>query len=96
MAGLVEDGATLQLGIGAIPNAVLAGLRGHRDLGVHTEMFATAWSIWSKRGHHRGPKPVYPDKVVASFVIGTRRTYAFVDDNPGRSCTPATAPTTPP
>ena len=84
VAGLVEDGATLQLGIGAIPNAVLAALRGHRDLGVHTEMFSDGVVDLVEAGVITGArKPVYPGKVVASFVVGTRRTYAFVHDNPG-------------
>jgi 4-hydroxybutyrate CoA-transferase len=84
VAGLVEDGATLQLGIGAIPNAVLAALRGHRDLGVHTEMFSDGVVELVQAGVITGArKPVHPGKVVASFVVGTRRTYAFVHDNPG-------------
>ena len=83
VAGLVEDGATLQLGIGAIPNAVLAALRGHRDLGVHTEMFSDGVVELVEAGVVTGArKPVHPGKVVASFVVGTRRTYAFVHDNP--------------
>ena len=84
VAGLVEDGATLQLGIGAIPNAVLAALRGHRDLGVHSEMFSDGVVDLVEAGVITGArKPVHAGKVVASFVVGTRRTYAFVHDNPG-------------
>ena len=83
VAGLVEDGATLQLGIGAIPNAVLAALRGHRDLGVHSEMFSDGVVDLVEAGVITGArKPVHAGKVVASFVVGTRRTYAFVHDNP--------------
>jgi 4-hydroxybutyrate CoA-transferase len=83
VAGLVEDGATLQLGIGAVPNAVLAALRGHRDLGVHTEMFSDGVVELVEAGVITGArKPVHPGKVVASFVVGTGRTYAFVHDNP--------------
>jgi acyl-CoA hydrolase len=83
VAGLVEDGATLQLGIGAIPNAVLAALRGHRDLGVHTEMFSDGVVDLVEAGVITGArKALHAGKVVASFVVGTRRTYAFVHDNP--------------
>jgi acyl-CoA hydrolase len=83
VAGLVEDGATLQMGIGAIPNAVLAELTGHRDLGVHTEMFSDGVVSLVKIGVISGArKPVHRGKVVASFVVGTAQTYRFVDDNP--------------
>ncbi len=83
VASLIRDGDTLQTGIGAIPNAVLAALSGHRDLGVHTEMFADGVVDLVERGvitnarksRHRG-------KLVTSFVMGTKRLYDFVDDNP--------------
>jgi acyl-CoA hydrolase len=82
-ASLVEDGATLQLGIGAIPNAVLAALGGHRDLGIHTEMFSDGVVDLVERGVITGRrKRKHPGKLVASFLIGTRRLYDFVDDNP--------------
>jgi acyl-CoA hydrolase len=82
-AGLVEDGATLQMGIGAIPDAVLAALTGHRDLGVHTEMFSDGVIDLVERGVITGAKKrVHPGKLVASFLMGTRRLYDFVDDNP--------------
>lgn len=82
-AGLVEDGATLQTGIGAIPDAVLAALRGHRDLGVHTEMFSDGLIALIEAGVVNGEKKrTHPGKVVSSFVMGTRRLYDFIDDNP--------------
>lgn len=83
VASLVEDGATLQLGIGAIPEAVLAALADHEDLGVHTEMFSDGVVELVRRGVITGArKRNHPGKVVASFVMGTRDLYDFVDDNP--------------
>lgn len=83
VAALVEDGATLQMGIGAIPNAVLAALAGHRDLGVHTEMFSDGVVELVERGVVTGARnPLNPGKLVVSFVMGTQRLYRFVDDNP--------------
>ncbi len=83
VAGLVEDGATLQMGIGSIPDAVLAALGGHRDLGIHTEMFSDGLSDLVERGVVTGRfKRSHPGKIVASFLLGTRRLYDFVDDNP--------------
>lgn len=82
-AELVEDGATLQMGIGAIPNAVLKALTNHRDLGVHTEMFSDGLIQLLEKGIVNGKnKRVHPKKVVASFVMGTRKLYDFIDDNP--------------
>lgn len=82
-AALVEDGATLQMGIGAIPDAVLAELRQHRDLGVHTEMFSDGLVGLVEHGVVTGrQKAIHPGKIVSSFVYGTRRLYDFVDDNP--------------
>lgn len=82
-AALVEDGATLQMGIGAIPDAVLAALGDHRDLGVHTEMFSDGLLPLLERGVvTNARKRVHPGKIVASFAIGTRRLYDFLDDNP--------------
>jgi 4-hydroxybutyrate CoA-transferase len=82
-AGLVEDGATLQMGIGAIPNAVLVALAGHKDLGVHTEMFSDGLIPLVESGVVNGRlKRTHPGKVVSSFVLGTRRLYDFIDDNP--------------
>jgi len=82
-ASLVEDGATIQMGIGAIPNAVLQSLTGHRELGVHTEMFSDGLIELVERGVVTGNlKRVHPGKIVAGFVLGTRKLYDFVDDNP--------------
>ena len=83
VAGLVEDGATLQTGIGSIPDAVLAGLGGHRDLGIHSEMFSDGVIDLVRRGVVTGRhKRTHPGKIVATFLLGTRRLYDFVDDNP--------------
>ncbi len=83
VADLVEDGATLQMGIGAIPDAVLAALTGHRDLGVHTEMFTDGVIDLVERGVITGrEKRVHPGKLVSSFLMGSRRLYDFVDNNP--------------
>jgi len=83
VASLVEDGSTLQMGIGAIPNAVLASLTDRRDLGVYTEMFSDGVVDLVERGVITGArKPIFPGKVVASFVMGTQKTYRFLDDNP--------------
>ncbi len=82
-AELIEDGATLQMGIGAIPDAVLAALVDHRDLGIHSEMFSDGVIPLVERGVITGEqKRIHPGKLVASFVFGTRRLYDFVDDNP--------------
>ena len=83
VASLVEDGATLQMGIGSIPDAVLAALVGHRELGVHTEMLSDGVMGLVERGVITGEhKKVHPGKLVATFLMGTRRLYDFVDDNP--------------
>ena len=82
-ASLVENGATLQTGIGAIPDAVLAALGDHQNLGVHTEMFSDGIIDLVKKGVINGEnKAVHPGKVVSSFVMGTRALYDFIDDNP--------------
>jgi 4-hydroxybutyrate CoA-transferase len=83
VAGLVEDQATLQLGIGQIPNAVCAHLSQHRDLGIHTEMFSDGvLGLW-KTGAITGKyKKKHPGKMVTSFVLGTKELYQFVDQNP--------------
>ncbi len=82
-ASLVEDGATLQTGIGAIPDAVLAALTGHQDLGLHTELFSDGVIDLVARGVITGSKKrVHPGKLVSGFLMGTRRLFDFVDDNP--------------
>ncbi len=83
VAGLVDDGATLQMGIGAIPDAVLAALTGHKKLGIHTEMFSDGVIDLVEKGIITNEKKkIHPGKIVATFVIGSRRLYDFVDDNP--------------
>lgn len=82
-AGLIDDGATLQMGIGAIPDAVLASLGDHRGLGVHTEMFSDGVIDLVEAGVITGEhKRKHPGKLVGSFLMGTQRLYDFVDDNP--------------
>lgn len=82
-AGLIEDGATLQMGIGAIPDAVLAALGSHSRLGIHTEMFSDGVIDLVEKGVITGEaKKIHPHRIVAGFVMGTRRLYDFVHDNP--------------
>ena len=82
-AELVEDGATLQIGIGSIPDATLAALRDHHRLGIHTEMLSDGVVDLVERGVITGEmKKVHPGKIVAGFALGTRRLYSFMDDNP--------------
>ncbi len=83
VAALVEDGACLQMGIGGIPNAVLAQLGNHKDLGVHTEMFADGILPLVEKGIVTGKhKSIDRGKMVASFLMGTQELYDFVNDNP--------------
>jgi 4-hydroxybutyrate CoA-transferase len=83
VAALVEDGATLQTGIGAIPDAVLARLHVRRDLGVHTEMFSDGLVALVESGAVTNRfKHVHRGRIVTSFVTGSRTVYDFVDDNP--------------
>jgi len=80
---LVEDGATLQMGIGAIPDAVLQALTDHKDLGIHTEMFSDGVMELVRKGVINGKKKRrHPEKIVGSFLMGTQELYDFVDDNP--------------
>ena len=82
-ANLIEDGATLQMGIGSIPDAVLASLSNHKNLGVHTEMFSDGIIPLIESGVvNNSEKRVHPGKVVGSFTVGTRKLYDFMDDNP--------------
>ena len=83
-AGLIEDGATLQMGIGAIPNAVLAQLGNHKNLGVHTEMFADGVLPLVEKGVINGAlKNIDKGKMVSTFLMGSQKVYDFIDDNPG-------------
>ncbi len=83
VAGLIEDGACLQMGIGGIPDAVLACLGNHRDLGIHTEMFSDGVLPLIRSGVVNGRrKKVHPGKIVTGFAMGSPALYDFVDDNP--------------
>jgi len=83
VAELVEDGACIQMGIGGIPNAVLAQLGNHKDLGVHTEMFADGILPLVEKGVVNGSKKnIDRGKMVACFLLGSKALYDFVDDNP--------------
>lgn len=80
---LVEDGATLQMGIGAIPDAVLAQLGGHKDLGVHSEMFSDGLvDLVNKGAVTNRLKKICTGRILASFAVGTRKLFDFMDDNP--------------
>ncbi|MBM4130736.1 acetyl-CoA hydrolase/transferase family protein [bacterium] len=82
VAGLIENGACLQLGLGAIPNAVLDHLGDRRDLGLHTEMVTEALPGLVQSGVVTGErKSLHPGKVVAGFIMGSRRVYDFAHDN---------------
>lgn len=80
---LVEDGSTIQLGIGGIPNAVAQALYNKKDLGVHTEMFTDSMVDLYEAGVITGSKKtLHPGKMVGTFAFGTRRLYDFLDGNP--------------
>ncbi|MGL4909075.1 MAG: acetyl-CoA hydrolase/transferase family protein [Bacteroidales bacterium] len=82
-ADLIENGATLQMGIGAIPNAVLAQLGHHKNLGIHTEMFADGVLPLIESGVINGAnKKLDKGKLVSTFLMGSQRCYDFIDDNP--------------
>ena len=79
---LINDGDTLQMGIGAIPDAVLPYLREKNDLGIHTEMFSDSLIDLIELGVVNGDKKtLLPGKVVSSFVIGTKKLFDYIDDN---------------
>ncbi|MEM7181272.1 MAG: acetyl-CoA hydrolase/transferase C-terminal domain-containing protein [Spirochaetota bacterium] len=83
VADLVEDGSTLQMGIGGIPDAVLARLKDKKDLGIHTEMFSDrVVNLFEAGAISNRFKKVHPDRIVTSFVAGSKRLFDFVDDNP--------------
>jgi acyl-CoA hydrolase len=84
VAALVEDGATIQMGIGAIPNAVLAQLGNHKNLGIHTEMFSDGLLPLVEKGVVNGmDKCVDHGRIVATFLMGSKKLYDFIHDNPG-------------
>ncbi|MBD3276458.1 MAG: 4-hydroxybutyrate CoA-transferase, partial [Candidatus Marinimicrobia bacterium] len=80
---LIDDESTLQLGIGAIPEAVLTFLDNKKDLGVHTEMFSDSLIELIERGIvNCAKKTLHPGKIIATFLMGSHRLYEFVDNNP--------------
>ena len=82
-ADLIPDGATMQMGIGAIPDAVLKFLFDKKDLGVHTELFSDGVIDLVEAGVLTGRmKSLHPGKIIAGFILGTQRLYNWVDDNP--------------
>lgn len=83
IADLVEDGSTLQMGIGTIPNAALHAMRHHKELGVHTEMFSEGVIDLVEKGVITNEHKVkHRNHLVTGFLMGSRRLYDFVDDNP--------------
>lgn len=83
IAGLIEDGSTLQMGIGTIPDAVLRSLHNHKNLGVHTEMCSDGIiDLFDNDVINNSKKRIHPNKTVTGFAVGTRRLYDYVDDNP--------------
>ncbi len=83
IAGMIEDGSTLQMGIGTIPDAVLKSLHHHKNLGVHTEMCSDGIiDLFDKDIINNSQKRIHPNKTVTGFAVGTRRLYDYVDDNP--------------
>ncbi len=83
IAGMIEDGSTLQMGIGTIPDAVLKSLGDHKNLGVHTEMCSDGIiDLFDNDVINNSKKRIHPNKTVTGFAVGTRRLYDYVDDNP--------------
>jgi len=82
-AELVEDGSTLQIGIGGIPNAVLASLEGKKDLGIHSEMISDGvLNLVEKGVVNNSKKTLHPGKMIITFILGSERLYKFVHKNP--------------
>ncbi len=83
IASLIEDGSTLQMGIGAIPDSMMKYLMRKKDLGIHTEMFSDGLVDLVEMGIVNGEKKsLHPGKIIAGFVLGTKKTYDFIDNNP--------------
>ena len=83
IAEMIEDGATLQMGIGSIPDAVLAQLGNHKKLGIHTEMFSDGLIPLVEKGVITGEKKtILPNVITATFAMGTKKLYDFIHDNP--------------
>ena len=89
IAEMIPDGATLQLGLGGIPNAVTRYLENHRDLGIHTELFCPGMTDLIKKGVINGRrKNLHPRKHVFTNALGTREMYRFMHDNPSMAAYP--------
>lgn len=87
IASLIEDGATLQLGIGAIPDAVLSHLTNHKNIGIHTEMFSDGIIPLVEKGVITNSlKKIEPGKIATTFILGTRKVYDFANNNPFINC----------
>ncbi len=83
VANLIDDGSTLQMGIGAIPDSVLHCLGDKKDLGIHTEMFSDGFMDLAESGVlNNSKKTLHPGKTIASFCLGSEKLYDFVDNNP--------------
>ncbi len=83
VASMIDDGSTLQVGIGTIPDAVLKSLYGHKNLGMHTEMFSDGViDLFEKDIINNSKKKIHPNKLVTSFALGTNKLYNYVNDNP--------------
>jgi acyl-CoA hydrolase len=83
IAAMIDDGATLQMGIGTIPDLVLRNLSNHKNLGIHTEMFSDGVLPLIESGViNNSMKKIRKGRIVAGFMIGTKKLYDFLDDNP--------------
>src|SRR5947199_243546 len=83
IASIIEDGSTLQIGLGRVPNEALRHLRDRRDLGIHSDVITDEVVDLIEAGVVTGRRKTrYRDRIVASYCLGTRRLYDFVDDNP--------------
>lgn len=83
IAEMIENGSTLQMGIGAIPDSVMKYLNHHKDLGIHTEMFSDGIVELVEEGIINGEqKTLHPGKIIAGFVLGTKKSFDFIDNNP--------------
>jgi acyl-CoA hydrolase len=82
-ATLIENGSTLQMGIGAIPDAVVSSLKGHQNLGIHTEMWTDgALELILSGAVNNSHKKIHPGKTVSTFIMGSKKVYDFINDNP--------------
>lgn len=82
-AQLIDNGSTLQMGIGSIPDAVVQALHGHKNLGIHTEMWTDgALDLILKGVVDNSKKRIHPGKTVSTFIMGSKKVYDFINDNP--------------